>query len=79
MHGNVSEWCADWYGDRYYAKSPAEDPTGPDSGASRVLRGGAWRCNFPVDFRCAFRDYGVPDRRYYFARFGFRVARTLTP
>ncbi|MEN6549419.1 MAG: SUMF1/EgtB/PvdO family nonheme iron enzyme [Armatimonadia bacterium] len=40
MGGNLSEWCEDWYAEDYYAKSPAVDPTGPDTGKERVQRGG---------------------------------------
>ncbi|GAB4468138.1 MAG: hypothetical protein Kow00124_02070 [Anaerolineae bacterium] len=42
MAGNVAEWVADWYGAAYYSVSPAENPTGPESGTTRVVRGGAW-------------------------------------
>lgn len=46
MSGNVWEWCSDWYGENYYANSPANNPKGPDAGSLRVLRGGSW-LNFP--------------------------------
>ena len=74
MLGNVCERCADWHAADYYGESPANDPLGPDSGTTRVLRGGSWAHRL---FRCAFRAYGDPDHgdRYY----GFRVARTLPP
>ena len=42
MAGNVSEWVWDWYQENYYAGSPAENPTGPESGSSRVKRGGSF-------------------------------------
>jgi formylglycine-generating enzyme required for sulfatase activity len=68
MHGNVWEWCADWYGD--YASSPVSDPKGPASGTSRVLRGGCW-INCALNCRSAAR-FGVnPAPRN--AIIGFRV------
>jgi sulfatase modifying factor 1 len=69
MHGNVWEWCADWFGD--YPTEPQIDPQGPQSGASRVLRGGSWNyCGGYV--RSAFRLRLEPGRRV--GRFGFRLA-----
>jgi formylglycine-generating enzyme required for sulfatase activity len=73
MHGNVLQWCADWYGAEYYAASPEDDPTGPDSGSDRVLRGSSWGGG-PDSDRSATRGRNAPDFRY--VRNGFRVART---
>ena len=76
-HGNVWEWCADWKAGDYYAKAPPDDPTGPDSGTSRVLRGNSWSGEAPSSFRCASHLDNDPGRRYL--NNGFRVARTVTP
>ena len=73
MHGNAWQWCADWYAADYYATSPVDDPTGPDAGSNRVLRGGSW-LSWPDVSRAAKRDRLTPDFRY--VRSGFRVART---
>ena len=73
MHGNAYQWCADWHGAEYYAKSPADDPTGPDSGNDRVLRGGSWGLG-PCFSRSAVRNRYSPGYRNFGA--GFRVART---
>jgi formylglycine-generating enzyme required for sulfatase activity len=81
MHGNVKEWCADWFGDDYYANSPPDDPVNADSGGSRVSRGGSWLIDYPDDspdyFRCAFRDGNGPDEHLH--NQGFRVATALMP
>jgi formylglycine-generating enzyme required for sulfatase activity len=77
MHGNVWEWCADWFGGDYYGKSPADDPIGPASGTSRVVRGGSWKRDSSDLFRCADRGRVEPGDRN--DRVGFRVARTVTP
>jgi len=73
MHGNAWQWCADRYGADYYAKCPADDPTGPDSGDDRVHRGGSWYGR-PFSARSAKRFRNWPDFRLNVV--GFRVART---
>ena len=74
MHGNARQWCADWYGAEYYAKSPADDPTGADTGDVRVLRGGSWFFR-PDCARSANRLRFTPNYRLGIGA-GFRVART---
>ena len=75
MHGNVWEWCSDWYDENYYLKSPKQDPQGPTNGKERVQRGGAWSTQ-PKFCRCAFRDYHEPDYRSDCV--GFRVVVATT-
>jgi formylglycine-generating enzyme len=70
MHGNVLEWCNDWYGADYYKKGALENPQGATSGDYRVLRGGSWYL-YGQRSRSAFRNYCPPDYRYDIA--GFRV------
>lgn len=69
MHGNVGEWCYDWYGT--YPGREAFDPAGPSSGTLRVVRGGSW-AGLAAVCRSACRSWADSDDRLIFL--GFRVA-----
>jgi formylglycine-generating enzyme required for sulfatase activity len=71
MHGNVLEWCSDWY-DKY-PKGPVSDPGGPKEGTFRVLRGGSYDRD-PTSCRSAHRIWYIPSSRYLYTYYGFRVA-----
>jgi formylglycine-generating enzyme required for sulfatase activity/tRNA A-37 threonylcarbamoyl transferase component Bud32 len=74
MHGNVWEWCSDWYDSEYYGRSPGVDPKGPDSGSLRVKRGGSWFYDAAY-CRSAYRSRSAPIGR--FSSYGLRLVRTL--
>ena len=73
MHGNVWEWCQDWYKEDYPPRDVV-DPRGAASGTNRVLRGGC-RCGSAENCRSAYRNYGAPSNRL--DDLGFRVVRVL--
>ena len=74
MHGNVGEWCADWYGKDYYLTGAGRSPEGPAEGSGRVVRGGSWIASGRL-CRSAQRVSSAPGSHYNFV--GFRLVVTL--
>jgi formylglycine-generating enzyme required for sulfatase activity len=73
MHGNVWEYCLDWYGDLTYG----ENPVGSSSGSDRVVRGGSW-ANSVFNCTSSYRYYIAPSGTSYFSSYiGFRLSRTI--
>jgi len=69
MHGNVAEWCSDWYGIKL---SGGTDPVGPKGGSDRVIRGGGWR---GISGSCRSANRKIIDPSIRHDGLGFRVAR----
>ncbi|MFH1719801.1 MAG: formylglycine-generating enzyme family protein [Planctomycetota bacterium] len=77
MHGNVWEWCNDFYKVDYYQESPGENPRGPETGETKVVRGGAWKFS-AESCRCGYRyneNPGYADVCFGYDIYGFRCVR----
>jgi formylglycine-generating enzyme required for sulfatase activity len=73
LTATVWQWCSDWYDPDYYARSPSQNPKGPEIGAQKVLRGGSW---FHKDsWRVAARGADEPTSRHFCFVTGFRCAK----
>jgi formylglycine-generating enzyme required for sulfatase activity len=76
MHGNVWEWCSDYYGEDYYSKSPSVDPMGPPTGTYNCLRGGSYYSHVSR-LRCSHREHRLAAPKLGSSEpsglFGFRV------
>lgn len=80
MHGNVKEWCHDYYGESFYQESPDKNPRGPEQGSERVIRGGGWDSTAD-SCRSAYRasDASLNDTCLASDSIGFRCVRNMPP
>jgi formylglycine-generating enzyme required for sulfatase activity len=75
MHGNIFEWCWDWYSGNRIEMKAETDPKGPNTGIYRILRGGSFNSD-GKNVRSAFREWHVPTTGYVY--YGFRVVRSYS-
>jgi acetoin utilization deacetylase AcuC-like enzyme/formylglycine-generating enzyme required for sulfatase activity len=76
MHGNVAEWCNDYYSENYYENSPQRNPKGPATGEERILRGGAWNSTaVALRSSCRASDPSIDDTCLASDAIGFRCVR----
>jgi formylglycine-generating enzyme required for sulfatase activity len=71
IYGNLAEWVSDWFGEGYYGQGPARDPLGPDTGLTRVNRGGSY-ASPPAAAQSASRGNDMPETRSHLI--GLRLA-----
>jgi len=74
MHGNIWQWCWDWYDSAYYAHSPVDDPAGPATGTERVSHGGCW---FSPASSARSANHGRIESAHRGSHLGFRAALDL--
>ena len=75
MAGNVSEWVQDWWQPGYFTTSPSQDPTGPETGDYKIVRGGSWS-DSAVEISTTVRGFHNMDKGAN--RIGFRCAKSTT-